>query len=231
MDLRWMLPTCLFLCAGCVSASTSAGAGQPVLDFGEGKIMVEAAEILHEVHIFFQMDRLPRTDEEKNLLSRVGSGQTGEDYAAAYPDERRFENFHRFSYQRGAFRVGEYTYPAERNSFLFILRESREPLIFSFRDLTVTVERSAPWKPAVLYFKVEEEKELEQSAPVRQSRKAKVQKRRVTTRLVSEELQVGQHHLSAYPNTRVFQINGNKFEIPPGGTITIDRRGRVKTSG
>ncbi len=222
-------PLSLFLAAGCVSASPGGGVNQPVLDFGS--IIVESAEILHEVHVFFEMDRDPRTDEEKNLLSRVGSKQAVEDYAAAYPDERRFENFHRFSYDKGMFRVGEFTYPAERNGFLFILKERPGPFTFSFRDVEVTIERSAPWKPAVLYFKVEEEKELEASAPARRTKKGQVQRRRVTTRLVSEELQVGLHRLTAYPNTRVFGVNGHKFQVPPGGTITINPRGGVKTSG
>jgi len=217
MRLRWIVPLAVCLAPGCASAGAEKTVAGP-LAFPLS--MAKSSVILHEVNLFFEVDRMARQDEEPE----VARGRQGENYVAGYADEP--DQAHHFSYDLGKFKVGDFYYPAQRNGLLFMLQERAGPLSFTFRDVNITVEQKSRWKPAVMYYAVEEKKELD---PEQRGRKR--QTKRVVTRVIREEIQAGPYHLTSFPNTRQFEINAQSFTVPEGGTISIDRRGRVKISG
>jgi hypothetical protein len=215
------------LLAGCQSPErTTLGDGPSPPEFPDVKYLLNPATILHEVRLCYEMDRAPKEDAgiEQPVFQRVPHSQ--ESYIFGFLEK---PTLHRFSYKGGKFLVGDFSYPAEENSILYILMERPGNFSFRFHDRRITVERPTEWKPAVFYRQVEEVKDLAGSPQSKTSR-SKSKTRKVQTRVVREELQVGPHRITLLPGNADWQVNGFRVRAEPGGTIVIDREGVVRTS-
>jgi hypothetical protein len=232
VDPRWKLSplpsTALALALwGCASQSSLApGASQvELIQFPGGKYLVISSHILHEVHLFFEMDRPAGKDEQPQLDRPPG----GEIYTAGFPGESPAAH-HRFAYEEGNFEVGGFRYPAERNGLLFILKDRPGPFTFLFRGRRVTIERGGKWKPAVLYRAVEVKEEISPPPAAQGRRRSRVTTRRTVSRVVQEDLQAGPHHIVAPSDSSEWTVNGLKVSAPPGASIAIDGQGAVRSS-
>lgn len=220
--------------AGCRSTERAALSDDPAApEFPDIKYMVNPLTIFHEVRLYYEMDRAPKELEggafEQPAFNRFP--QEVETYTFGY---RENPWLHKLSYQGGKFIVGDFSYPAEENSVLYIMKERPGPFSFRFHDRRITIDRSTAWKPAVLYRQIEEVKDVGGAAPTGSSRRGSSRTgskiRRVQTRVVGEELQVGPHRITVVPGKPVWQVNGFRVQPQPGDTIVIDREGNVRTS-
>lgn len=256
----------LAILAGCVTSvspykSLPRSGEEPPLVFPDADAcIVSTSSILHEVKLYFEMDRLPKTTddqdgkvlyEEEPVLGQLKF--PGEEYFAGYGDNplivsavkpggeaatdlaKESPGIHRFSYDHGMFDIGGFRYPAEQYGELIIFRERPGSFTFEFHGRKVTVERSSPWKPAVLYRLNREEAggRERQESPERQvspRNRQRVQSRSASTRIVSEEVQVGPHRIIAPPGATAWRVNEQNLQVPSGASITIDRRGGVRSS-
>ncbi len=238
--LLLLCTTAAFFLGSCTSGPETPGGYRltgTLLSFPDGKFLIESSIILHEVKIFFEMSREPKINSkgfpvEEPMLGPVPG--PGERYRAGYLNASGTQidpsTAHDFSYEAGKFVVGNYRYPSARYAQLYILQERSGELTFNFKGRTVTIEMIRTWKPAVLYRPVREVEELPapEEPTGRRPRRPKI--RQTITHLLREEVQAGPHRIVAFPDTNRWLVNQSEENVPPGATITINRRGEVITS-
>ncbi len=239
-------------CTTTIEKSVQPEGEEALLTFPDAKVcIVESPQVLHEVKFYFEMERLPQKDEEPVFGWLVDL--PGEEYIAGYGDNPRIEEAlapggqprasliqepegtHRFSYDHGMFVVGGFRYPAERNGEIILFRERPGPFTFKFRGRRITIERSSPWKPAVLYRLNREETagradDVSPEKQVSPRSRQRIRSRRATTRVLGEEVQVGPHRIVVVPGKSAWTVGDYQIEAPPGSSIVIDRRGEVRSS-
>jgi hypothetical protein len=242
------------MAAGCVTTIEKEKpflpeSGDTALEFPDAKAcLVQTSHILHEVKFYFEMDRLPKRDEEPVFGWLVNLPGKPEEYLAGYEDNPAIQDAlrsggkpkasllkeppgtHRFSYDQGMFAIGGFRYPAEQYGEIIIFKERPGTFSFQFHGRTVTVERSASWKPAVLYRLNREQDSREQPLEEISGKKSGTRRKRVSTRIVSEEVQVGPHRIVAAPGSATWKVNDATIQAPAGASIIIDRRGGVRSS-
>jgi hypothetical protein len=218
-----------------------ADGGEDLLKFPDASNLVPSSMVLHEVKLFFEMDRAPRKDSDGLEVEEPAVVQIkapGEVFLAGYvsdPDSMTQKDVdhlrrvgHTFAYAGGQFTVGRFKYAAEHGSLLFVFRDRRGDFSFLFHGRKIVVEQEGAWKPAVLYHQIEEVKDL---GPARGAQRGsrKTTSRKITTRLVEEEVQVGPHRIKAKPGAAEWQVDQYAVRAGPGDTIRIDREGEVRT--